>query len=278
VAAGSGVQNDAQNELCAIVTVAGSTGDRKISVATEVIDFPHIPVQFLFPPAETRAVRADIRTLARNVGYVMGAGDEEPDAIRQIGAQVTLLTPANLASGDLASFEAIVTGVRAWNTRPDVRANVQRLFDYVRNGGALIVQYNVVEGGPFGGDAALLENIGPLPITVSRDRVTDENAAVSFPDPRNPLLHAPNEITARDFEGWVQERGLYFASEWDPKYQSVLETHDPGEEPHPGGELYLRYGKGVYIFSAYSWFRELPAGVPGAYRLFANMLSAAKTQ
>jgi LmbE family N-acetylglucosaminyl deacetylase len=273
-----GPQNDAQNDLHVVATVGGSTGDRKIVVATEVIDFPHIPVQFLFPPAETRVVRADIRTLARNVGYVMGAGDEEPDAIRQIGTQVTLLTPANLASGDLAPFEAIVTGVRAWNTRPDVRANAQRLFDYVRNGGALIVQYNVLEGGPFGGDAALLENIGPLPIMVSRDRVTDANAPVAFPDPRNPLLHAPNEISAHDFEGWVQERGLDFASEWDPKYQSVLECHDPGEEPHPGGELYLRYGKGVYIFSAYSWFRELPAGVPGAYRLFANMLSAAKTQ
>ncbi len=266
--------SDAQNQLRVVATV----GDRKISVATEVIDFSHIPIQFLFPPAETRLVRADIRTLARNIGYVMGAGDEEPDAIRQMGAQVTLLSPANLASGDLAPFEAIVTGVRAWNTRPDVRANAQRLFDYVHNGGALIVQYNVVEGGPFGGDASLLDNIGPLPITISRDRVTDENASVMFPDPRNPLLHLPNEITAHDFEGWVQERGLNFASEWDSKYQSVLESHDPGEEPHPGGELYLRYGKGVYIFSAYSWFRELPAGVPGAYRLFANMLSAAKVQ
>jgi len=262
------------DELHVIATV----GDHKISVATQVIDFPHIPVQLLFPPAETRVVRADIRTLAHNIGYVMGAGDEEPDAIRQMGAQVTLLTPANVASGDLAPFDAIVTGVRAWNTRPDVRANAQRLFDYVRNGGALIVQYNVLDAGPFGGDASLLENIGPLAITISRDRVTDENAPVTFPDPRNPLLHAPNEITTRDFEGWVQERGLYFASEWDPKYQSVLECHDPGEERHPGGELYLRDGKGVYIFSAYSWFRELPAGVPGAYRLFANMLSAAKTQ
>jgi hypothetical protein len=132
----------------------------------------------------------------------------------------------------------------------------------------------VVEGGPFGGDPSLLEHIGPYPITLTRDRVTDPNAPVTLTNPENPLLHTPNVITEKDFSGWVQERGLYFASAWDPKYQTVLECHDPGEEPHPGGELYLRYGKGVYIFSAYSWFRELPAGVAGAYRLFANMVSA----
>jgi hypothetical protein len=152
------------------------------------------------------------------------------------------------------------------------------LFDYVQNGGTLIVQYNVPEGGPFGGDAALLEHVGPLPITTSRDRVTVEDAPVTFTDPENPLLHVPNEITQKDFEGWVQERGLYFASDWDPQYRTVFECHDPGEMPLPGGELYLRHGKGVYIFTAYAWFRELPGGVPGAYRLFANMLSAGKQQ
>jgi hypothetical protein len=251
-------------------------GDRKISLATEVIEYPHIPTQILFPSATTALVRADIRTLAHNIGYVVGAGDEEPEAIRQIDAVVTLLSPANIATGDLSRFDAIVTGVRAWNLRADLRANYQRLFDYVRNGGTLIVQYNVPETGPFGGDPSLLEHIGPLPITLSRDRVAEEDVPVAFPNPQNPLLRAPNPITARDFDGWVQERGLNFASEWDPKYQSVLESHDKGEEPHPGGELYLRYGKGVYIFSAYSWFRELPAGVAGAYRLFANMLSAGK--
>jgi hypothetical protein len=264
--------SDAQTQLRATATV----GDRQIGVGTQVISYPHIPPQTLFPAAETKLVRAYIRTLAHNVGYVMGAGDDEPDAIRQMGVTVTLLTADDLTTGDLSRFDAIVTGVRAWNVRADLRANTQRLFDYAQNGGALIVQYNVVEGGPFGGDASLLEHIGPYPITTSRDRVADENAPVSFPDPQNPLLRAPNRITEKDFQGWVQERGVNFASAWDPKYQSVLESHDPGEEPHPGGELYARYGKGVYIFTAYSWFRELPAGVPGAYRLFANMLSAAK--
>jgi LmbE family N-acetylglucosaminyl deacetylase len=265
------LSSDAQTQLRATATV----GDKQISVETQVISYPHIPPQTLFPAAETKLVRADIRTLAHNVGYVMGAGDDEPDAIRQMGVSVTLLSADDLTTGDLARFDAIVTGVRAWNVRSDLRANAQRLFDYVQNGGALIVQYNVPEGGPFGGDPALLEHIGPYPITLSRDRVADENAPVTF-DSKNPLLLAPNKISGKDFEGWVQERGVNFASEWDPKYQSVLESHDPGEEPHPGGELYTRYGKGVYIFTAYSWFRELPAGVPGAYRLFANMLSAAK--
>jgi LmbE family N-acetylglucosaminyl deacetylase len=265
---------DATAELRAVATVAG----RKITAGSEVIEYPHIPAQTLFPPAETRLVRADIQTLAKTVGYIAGAGDEEPDAIRHMGAEVTLLSPDDLLKSDLSRFDAIVTGVRAWNTRPDLRANYQRLFDYAQNGGTLVVQYNVLEGGFLGGDPTALEHVGPYPITTSRDRVTVEESPVTFPNPQNSLLHAPNPITQKDFEGWVQERGLYFASEWDPKYQSVLESHDPGEEPHPGGELYLRYGKGVYIFTAYSWFRELPAGVPGAYRLFANMLSASKVQ
>jgi LmbE family N-acetylglucosaminyl deacetylase len=263
--------SDAQTQLRATAMV----GDKQISAETQVISYPHIPPQTLFPASETKLVRADIRTLAHNVGYVMGAGDDEPDAIRQMAVAVTLLTADDLSTGDLSRFDAIVTGVRAWNVRADLRANAPRLFDYVQNGGALIVQYNVPEGGPFGGDPALLEHIGPYPITTSRDRVADENVPVTF-DPKNPLLLAPNRISEKDFEGWVQERGVNFASAWDPKYQSVLESHDPGEEAHPGGELYTRYGKGVYIFTAYSWFRELPAGVAGAYRLFANMLSAAK--
>jgi hypothetical protein len=163
-----------------------------------------------------------------------------------------------------------------------VRANYQRLFDYVQNGGTLIVQYNVPEGSLATPDAPQFEHFGPYPLKIGRDRVVEEDAPVTLPNPENPLLHAPNPIAARDFEGWVQERGLNFAVEWDPKYQSVLESHDlsdaTGEKPLLGGELYLRYGKGVYIFSAYSWFRQLPAGVPGAYRLFANMLSASKTR
>ncbi len=265
---------DASGVIRAVATVGG----HRISSRTEVIQYPHIPAQTLFPPSAAKLVRADIRTLGKNIGYIMGAGDEIPAALRQIGYEVTLLSPDDLVRADLSKFDAIVTGVRAFNTRADLRANYQRLFDYAQNGGAVIVQYNVAEGGPFGGNPSLLDHVGPYPIKVSRDRVTVEEAPVSFPNPQNPVLHVPNEITARDFEGWVQERGLYFANEWDPKYISILESHDPGEHPMPGGMLYAKTGKGVYIFSAYSWFRELPAGVPGAFRIFANMLSAAKAQ
>jgi hypothetical protein len=198
-----------------------------------------------------------------------------------MGCEVTLLSKDDLTHGDLSRFDAIVTGVRAFNTRPDLRANYQRLFQFAEDGGTLIVQYNTPDGGPPGApvpETSTLAHIGPYPIKTGRDRVTIEEAPVTFPNPKLSLLHTPNEITARDFDGWVQERGLNFASEWDPRYLSVLESHDPGEKPQLGGELYTRYGKGAYIFTSYDWFRELPAGVPGAYRLFANMLSAAKAQ
>jgi LmbE family N-acetylglucosaminyl deacetylase len=270
---------DSDASLRAVAVV----GDRMIASSTRVIDYPHFPAQTLFPASDARLVRSDIKTLAHNVGYITGAGDEVPDALRQMGCEVTLLSPEDLARGDLSKYDAIVTGVRAFNTRPDLRLNYQRLFKYAEDGGTLVVQYNTPDGGGPPGSAqaaetSTLAHVGPYPIKTGRDRVTIEEAPVTFPNPNNVLLHSPNEITARDFEGWVQERGLNFASEWDPRYQSVLESHDPGEKELLGGELYTRYGKGAYIFTSYDWFRELPAGVPGAYRLFANMLSAAKVQ
>jgi len=241
-------------------------GDREIGVGMLVISHPPLPPLTVFPPATVKLVRASVRVTAHKVGYVMGAGDEMPDAIRQLGCDVTLLTASDLEQRNLSEFDAIVTGVRAYNTRADLRMNLPRLLDYVRNGGRLIDQYNVTD--------ANLVPMGPYPFKISHDRVTVEDAPVTFTNLSNPLLSAPNEITQKDFEGWIQERGLYFASQWDPRYQTVLESHDPGEKPLAGGMLYAHYGKGVYIFSGYSWFRELPAGVPGAYRVFANMLSA----
>ena len=245
----------------------------------ETINYPHIPTQVLFPPATAKLVRADVRLLAKTIGYVMGAGDEVPQALQQLGADVMLLGADDLAGGNLSRFDAIVTGVRAYNVRADLRANQGRLLDYVKNGGTLVVQYNVADGrNPFGGETNLLANIGPYPITTGSERVTVEEAPVQFLIPASPLLHQPNEITARDFEGWIQERGLYFASKWDEHYQPLFETHDPMEKPQTGSTLYTRYGKGAYVFTAFSWFRELPAGVPGAFRIFANLLSAGKTQ
>jgi LmbE family N-acetylglucosaminyl deacetylase len=258
---------------------SASTGKLSTDALTmHIIDYPHIPPQVVFQKAEAKLVRGDIKTLAHTVGYIMGAGDEVPDALRQLGCDVTLLRSDDLAHGDLSRFDAIVTGVRAFNTRSDLHANHKRLLDYVAAGGTMIVQYNVLEGGPFGGgDPTLLSRIGPYPLTTGRDRVTVEEAPVTFPHPDHPVLQSPNKITAADFDGWVQERGLYFAAQWDQHYEPILESHDPGEKPPlPGGTLFARHGKGVYIFTAYSWFRQLPAGVPGAYRVFANFISAGK--
>ncbi len=259
---------------------SATIGEQTIGVGMNVIQYPHIPPQTTMPAAEVDVIRVDIKTLARRVGYIVGAGDEIPAALKQMGCEVTLLSSDDIARGDLSKFDAIVAGVRAFNTRADIRSNYERLYDYVRAGGTFIVQYNVQEGGRiFGGDAEILANMGPYPIKIGRnDRVTVEDAPVTFLKPAHPLLNTPNKITSKDFDGWIQERGLYFATEWDPKYETIWTTNDPGEQPLAGGTLYTRLGKGAYVFSAYSWFRELPAGVPGAYRLFANMLSAGKAQ
>ncbi|MDQ6663512.1 MAG: PIG-L family deacetylase [Acidobacteriota bacterium] len=261
-----GSESAAPAHFRAIARVDG----KEITAGMHVIAYPHIPPQTLTPPSNGLLRIAPLQVLAKRVGYVMGAGDDVPDALRQMGCEVRLLTEEDLSRGDLSGFDAIVTGVRAYNVRPDLRANQHRLLDYVRAGGTMIVQYNRLEG-----IGSNLE-IGPYPFILGGSRVTVEESPVAFPHPDSPLLQAPNHITANDFAGWIQERGLYFPSKWDEHYQTVLESHDPGEGPLPGGTLYTRYGEGAYIFTAYSWFRQLPAGVPGAYRIFANLLSAGK--
>lgn len=258
--------------LHASVTIGG----REIANGLREIEYDHIPMQVVYPPAEVRVERVDVTMLSKSIGYIMGAGDRIPEALQELGATVTLLGPADLAAGDLAQYDAIVAGVRALNTRPDLAASRERLLEYVRGGGTLIVQYNTfARRGP-------QPILGPYPMKTPQrsfertDRVTYEDAPILISKPDHPLLQAPNRITEADFEGWVQERGLYFMGEWDERYESVFASHDPGQEPQGGGMLYTRYGEGVYIFTGYSWFRQLPAGVPGAYRLFANMVSAGK--
>jgi LmbE family N-acetylglucosaminyl deacetylase len=254
-------------EAVASVRAVANIAGRDIASGMAVISYPHFPAQTLFPPSDIKVVRANIQVTAHKVGYIMGAGDQMPDCLRQLGLEVTLLSDSDLAQGDLTRFDAIVAGVRAYNVRAAVRANHPRLLDYVSKGGTYIVQYNTPEPGL---------NIGPYPITIpggNRYRVTVEEAPVMFPHADSRLLQSPNHIDPKDFKGWVQERGVYFATGWDKRYETVLASQDPGEQPMDGGELWTRYGKGVYIFTAFSWFRQLPAGVPGAYRLFANMLS-----
>lgn len=254
-------EQDSRTEVTA--TAAG------IGVESRAIEYPHILPQRVLLPASGQFVRLDVKTLAKQIGYVVGSGDPIPRALEQIGCTVTPLTENDLAHGDLGRFDAIVTGVRAFNVRDDLGANMHRLLEYARAGGTLVVQYNVLErGGPTSFP------LGPYPIQMGRERVSVEDAPVRVLDPSSPLLNVPNRITAADWQGWIQERGLYFASSWDAKYHTLVEMNDPGEKPLAGGILYAKVGKGAYVFTALSWFRELPAGVPGAYRIFANLISA----
>jgi LmbE family N-acetylglucosaminyl deacetylase len=233
----------------------------------QVIDYPHIHEHMLYHDASALlSVFAVNVPAGLHVGYIMGAGDDGPDALRQLGVTVDLLEPEDLASGDLSHYDAIVTGIRAYEVRPDLDTHNDRLLDYVRNGGALIVQYNkyeIVQG-----------HYTPYPITMARphDRVTDENAPVKLLDPDNPVLSRPNRITPADFQGWIQDKGLYFAHTWDSHYEPLLEMHDPGDPPLQGGLLYAHYGKGVYVYTGLAFFRQWPDGVPGAYRLLANLV------
>jgi hypothetical protein len=202
------------------------------------------------------------------VGYIMGAGDDIPPVLAQLGLDVHMITPAELASGDLSRFNTILVGIRAYDVRTDIRQYNRRLLDFVQQGGTLIVQYN---------QNASAFNAGhytPYPATLSSERVSVEEAPVDVLDPQSPILRSPNAISQQDFAAWVQERGLYFMSDWDQHFTPLLSSHDPGESPLQGGLLAAKYGKGTYIYTGYAFFRQLPAGVPGATRLFVNLLAA----
>ena len=248
-------------ELTARFATAADTFDREV----RVLRYGHIPPQAIIQPARARAVRLELERSGERIGYVPGAGDAIPEALREIGYAVEVLGEADLARGDLAGYDAIVLGVRAYNTQEWLPRVNNRLLDYARAGGTVVVQYNTSR-------RLDMTGLAPYPLTLSRDRVTVEEAPVTFVDPEAAVLQRPNAITAADFEGWVQERGLYFPNEWDPAYQTVIASADPGEEPLEGGLLVAELGEGHYVYTGLSFFRELPAGVPGAYRLFVNLL------
>ena len=236
----------------------------------ERIRYPHIEPQTLISPAQAKLVRAKIANEARKVGYIPGAGDAIPECLREIGSEVKVLGDAEIKAANLAQFDAIVLGVRAYNVHPEqMTAWSRELLAYAEGGGVVLAQYNTTPG-------PKPEQL-PRPLQVSHDRVTDETAEVRILAPDHPVLNFPNKITAADFAGWVQERGLYFPDQWDSAWTRILSSNDPGEPPRDSGLLVTRVGKGWFIYTGYSWFRELPAGVPGAYRIFANMLSLGHT-
>ncbi|MBK7943642.1 MAG: PIG-L family deacetylase [Flavobacteriales bacterium] len=240
------------------------------------IDYPHIMPQVYYTPAEVKLVPLDVKTTAKTVGCIKGAGDEVPQAIEQLGVKVEIVDPATASLESLRNYDAIVTGIRAYNTTKGMKELHPLLLQYVEQGGTLVVQYNTTPRFSVSGvedfqiDPATL---GPHPFKITRDRVTVEEAPPTFLDPKHPLLTTPNTITAKDFEGWVQERGLYFASELGDKYTPLIAWNDPGEQPLTGGLITCDHGQGRFIYTGISFFRQLPAGVPGAYRLFANLIS-----
>ncbi|MGZ3946121.1 MAG: LmbE family protein, partial [Mucilaginibacter sp.] len=234
-----------------------------------VIRYNHIPNITIFPPAQAKLLQLDLKIAGRKIGYIEGAGDLVPDALRQVGYDVHQLSENEIMNGDLSGYDAIVVGVRAYNVDSRLALEQPKLLEYVNNGGNLLVQYNNSNG-------LLTKKIGPYPFNVVNERVTDENAKISILDPNNPVLNYPNKISPFDFDGWVQERGLYFTKDADPQYQKVLQMADPNEAPKDGSLITTQYGKGRFIYTSLAFFRQLPAGVPGAYRLFINMLSKPK--
>ena len=234
------------------------------------IDYPHIPIQTIFPKASLKVVRLDIKTIDQKIGYYVGAGDEIAENLRQVGYDVTELTDENFDKIELSQFGTIITGVRAYNVRKRAAFDHQKLLEFVKNGGNLIVQYNTNWGLSEG---MKNEQTGVFPFEISRDRVTDENSEIKFTNLEHKILNFPNKITSKDFENWVQERGVYFAKNWDKNYQTLVSCQDPNESPSEGGIITASYGKGTYIYTGFSWFRQLPAGVSGSYRIFANLIS-----
>ena len=252
------------------ITAVAEYSGHQYTEGYEVTGYQTLRPYYLYRPATYRTSGVDVKVApGLKVGYIMGSGDDVPASLEHLGVKVTFLAPADLASGDLSKFDVILLGVRTYAAREDLKTYNNRLLDFVKNGGIAVVQYNTPE---------FDHNFGPYPYTMTSnpEEVTDEASQVTILDPANPIFNWPNKITTQDFTGWVEERGSKWMKSWDPQYKALLETHDEGQEPQKGGLLYAHYGKGIYIYNAYAFYRELPEGVPGAYRLFANMISLAK--
>ncbi len=258
-------KNQSEGLISPIVNINGKDYTKELIE----IDYSHIPFQTVLMPSESKVVRLDIQKKGENIGYIEGAGDVVPESLQHIGYNVVTIKPDDINAETLSRFDAIVVGIRAYNTIDDLKHKQKQLFDFVEQGGNMIVQYNT-------NFRLKVDEIAPYDLKLSRDRVTEEDAEVRFIDPNHELLNFPNKITQKDFEGWTQERGLYFPSEWSSEFSPILSMNDKGETPKDGSLLVAKYGKGHYIYTGLSFFREFPEGVSGAYRLFANMLSIGK--
>jgi hypothetical protein len=279
-------------ELTFIVYPLSNAAEKSFTINAEVnrqtytkgikeIKYDHIPVQTLFPEAEVKLVKLDVVRKSKRIGYIPGAGDEVQVCLTQLGYEVTTLTDDKLASENLSQYDAIVTGVRAYNTNEKLPSFKQKLMDYVAAGGNLIIQYNTNSwAGPLSSD------IGPYKFKITRNRITDEEAKVNFLLPNHSVLITPNKITEADFEGWIQERSIYHAGDWDSNYVAPLSMTDPYEmtvgsvspkgKPDSGALIIAKHGKGHFMYTGLVFFRQIPAGVPGAYRLLVNMIELGK--
>lgn len=250
-----------------LLKATATVGDKKYDRDMKELQYNHIPFQMVFPAAEANLVCLPDNRSKNKVAYILGPGDDVSKGISQMGYQVTEMKDVTVEKTDLSQFESIVVGIRAFNDSEILTRQLPRLFEYAEQGGTLILQYNTNSwAGP------LNSTIGPEPFTLTRDRVTDETAEVRMTDKTHPALNFPHVISAEDFDGWVQERGLYFGKDWSDKYQTPLSMNDPGESPTEGSLLILPHGKGYYVYTGLSFFRQIPNGVPGAFKLLANLI------
>ena len=249
-------------KLSAKAQIGNQTFDDKLIT----IQYPHIPKQTILVPSESKLVKLDIEIKGKNIGYIMGAGDEVNKNLEHLGFNVSTINPNEISTEKLQQYDAVILGIRAFNVVEELKYKNKILFQYVENGGNLIVQYNTTNN-------LITKEIAPYNLELSRDRVTDENAKVTFLTPNHKVLNQPNKITEKDFSGWVQEQGLYYPNKWSSEFIPILASNDEGESSKTGGLVIAKFGKGNYIYTGLSFFRELPEGVSGAYRLLANMIA-----
>ncbi len=256
-----------------VIKAIFSANNKTYSYSLQELNYNHIPHQLIFSDAELKVSNVNLQIEGKNIGYIDGAGDDVAQSLQQIGYHITILKEENIKNDNLNIYDAIVAGVRAYNTNEWMFSYQTKLMDYVKNGGNYIVQYNTNNN-----LSKITTSLGPYPFKISRNRVTDEHAEMKFDTPQHPVLNKPNKITNDDFNNWIQERGIYFATDVDSNYSDVFSAHDAGEKSLSGSTLISHYGKGNFVYTGLVFFRELPAGVPGAYRLFANMLALPKDE